>query len=75
MLPPQYNILEIAGSTLGFKHIEKTLVKMKKAKTGEDHPMFGKIGKNHPFYGKIQPTETKAKISLALFGPQRGPDR
>jgi len=28
MLTPQYNILKIAGSTLGFKHTEETLVKM-----------------------------------------------
>jgi predicted GIY-YIG superfamily endonuclease len=34
MLTPQYNILKIAGSTVGFKHTEESLVKMSEAKTG-----------------------------------------
>lgn len=68
LLTPQYNILKIAGSTLGFKHTEETLVKMSEAKTGENHPMFGIIGEYHPSYGKTHSTETKALMSLAMIG-------
>ena len=68
ILSPQYNILQIAGSTLGFKHTEETLVKMSEAKTGENHPMFGVIGEYHPSYGKTHSTETKALMSLAMTG-------
>lgn len=33
-LEPEYNILEIAGSTLGFEHSPETIVKLSKAATG-----------------------------------------
>lgn len=32
LLNPEYNILKIAGSSLGFKHSEKTIAKMKEKK-------------------------------------------
>jgi group I intron endonuclease len=61
ILKPEFNILKIAGSSLGYKHTEKSLAKMRKMqesidKSGENNPMFGKI--------RIHSTETKVKISV-----------
>lgn len=67
-LTPAYNILKIAGSTLGFKHSEESLVKFSLAKSGTNHPMFGTTGKDHPSYGKIQSKETREKISESMSG-------
>jgi group I intron endonuclease len=67
-LGPEYNILKIAGSLLGFIHSDESKVKMSEAKKGEKSQMFGKTGKNHPFFGKTHTVESKAKISLANFG-------
>ncbi len=52
-LNPEYNILKIAGSLLGFKHYEKTRAKISSSKAGEKNPMFGKKGELHPMFGKI----------------------
>ena len=30
-LKPEYNVLQIAGSLLGYKHIEESIIKMKEA--------------------------------------------
>jgi group I intron endonuclease len=39
---PMYNILKIAGSPLGYRHSKESLVKISLAKSGENHPLFGK---------------------------------
>jgi group I intron endonuclease len=46
-LKPEYNILKVAGSSLGYRHTDESLAKMSEAqksidRTGENHPMFGK---------------------------------
>jgi hypothetical protein len=60
-LMPEYNILKIAGNSLGYKHSLETLIKM----SGENHPMFGRTGPN---LGKTLSTETLALMSLAKSG-------
>ena len=68
LLKPEYNILQIAGSLLGFKHSEKTLnqlrgrnlseehvAKLSAANKGKNNPMFGRTGENHPKFGKARP--------------------
>lgn len=62
--PNTYNILQVAGSSLGYKHTEESLAK----KTGENHHMFGKTGENHPFFGRNHSSETIAKISVSKGG-------
>ena len=61
LLKPEYNILKIAGSLLGFKHSEESRVKMSSSKiglqAGEKHPMFGKKGKKN-IGTKIRKTKT-----------------
>jgi group I intron endonuclease len=81
-LLPVYNINPSAESRLGSLNSAETKAKMSKAKSNENHPMFGKnhsaealakislanSGENHPMYGKAHSAETKAKISEALSG-------
>jgi group I intron endonuclease len=55
LLKPEYNILKIAGSTLGFKHSLKTRAQMS----------INNTGVNHPFFGKKHTDETKVKMSLS----------
>ena len=41
-LSPEYNILKLAGSSLGYKYTEETIAKISAAKSGENHYMCGK---------------------------------
>ena len=43
LLVPEYNILKIAGSSLGFKHSDVAKAKISLAKLGEKHHFFGII--------------------------------
>jgi group I intron endonuclease len=52
LLSPEYNILKIAGSRLGFKHSEATKDKMR--------------GINNHFFGKTHSNETRQIIGLTL---------
>ena len=68
---PEYNILKTAGSLLGFKHLEDTLVKFKKAKENKNNPMYGKfhsldtkLNMSELKKGKSRSEETKLKIGL-----------
>jgi group I intron endonuclease len=65
---PEYNILKVAGSSLGRKHTEEAIALMSLANSGENNPMFGRIGKNHPMFGKTHTPESKALMSLAKKG-------
>jgi len=78
--PGGYNLMEGGGSK--GRPSEETKQKMKEAKTGEKHPMYGKTpsdetkkklskansGQKHPMYGKTPSEETKQKMSEALSG-------
>lgn len=50
---PEYKILKVAGSLLGFTLSEEAKDKISKALTGENHPMFGNPppGENYPRFG------------------------
>jgi len=37
LLEPAYNILKLAGSSLGYKHLEETIAKIQAAKSGKTH--------------------------------------
>lgn len=82
LINPEYNILKVAGSSLGSKHTEESLTKM----SGENNHMFGKThstetlalmceskkAENHPMYGKSHSSETLLKISEAMKGKNLG---
>lgn len=53
-LKPEYNILTVAGSSLGYKHTEESLAKMS--------------GANHHFFGQTHKPEAKALMSEAKAG-------
>jgi hypothetical protein len=59
-LKPTYNILILAGSSLGFKHSYSTIVQMKE----RNH-------KNQPFLGREHSEESKLKMSLSsrIYSP------
>lgn len=57
--PNTYNLLKVAGSSLGFKHTEKSKVLMSEARKGKTHSTKTKAlisaamsGENHPYFGK-----------------------
>jgi hypothetical protein len=53
-LNPSYNILKIAGSSLGFRHSKAVKANMS----------INNTGVNHPFFGKKHTEESKVKMSL-----------
>jgi group I intron endonuclease len=73
---PEYNILTVAGSPIGFVHSDETRALMSALKIGEKNAFYGKThtlevkqllkelnsGENHPNYGKKRSTETIHKI-------------
>ncbi|RUS23416.1 hypothetical protein BC937DRAFT_88883 [Endogone sp. FLAS-F59071] len=66
-LNPEFNVLKVAGSPLGYKHTEETKAKM----SGENHPNYGKprSDEDRAKKGKkgfIVPEEVKNQISNTL---------
>lgn len=61
-LVPEYNVLRIAGSSLGYRHKEEDKL------YADKNPMFGKTGELNPFYGKSHDQETLFKMSEAKKG-------
>src|SRR5882762_6949277 len=47
LLQPEYNICKVAGSTLGYKHTEKTLCKLKNRKFHTETKINIKTGKKY----------------------------
>lgn len=62
LLKPTYNILTVAGSSLGVKRTEETKLKISKALS------FLPNGVNHPMFGKVLSEEIKAKMRIAKLG-------
>lgn len=62
LLKPDYNLLKVAGSLLGFKHLEETKAWMKGRKVSAE--TRAKISKAN--IGKTHSTETRQKISAAM---------
>jgi len=79
---PRYNILKVAGSSLGFTHSAETIDKMRLDRSGENHSQFGKArspetknkiseavsGENHPMFGKSHSAEARALMSESKKG-------
>ena len=73
-----YNFKKEANSSLGYKHTEDAIQKMKlRLKDKSNHPMFGKThtsfalskiskpGTSNPMFGKTHSIDTKLKMSIA----------
>jgi group I intron endonuclease len=56
-IKPEYNILRVAGSLLGFKHSADTILKFK-----------NRIGEKNPMFNKIHSAETKLAMSQIQVG-------
>jgi hypothetical protein len=70
LVSSEYYINPTAVSRLGSLHTKETIVLMSKAKTGDNHPMFGRthsaetiVKMSEAHLGKIHSEETKAKLS------------
>jgi group I intron endonuclease len=77
-LKPEYNILQVAGNTLGFKHSEETknILSIKHkgkilSKETKEKMSNSRKGIMNPNYNKIMTEETKQKISKATKGKKR----
>ncbi len=68
LLLPEYNILEIAGSSLGFKHSEETKNTISNSLKGYSASDETKLKMSESRKGKTFSEETKLKISEALKG-------
>lgn len=55
ILKPQYNILEIAGSILGYKHTEETLAKLRACRHSEESKIKISEARKGRFSGKANP--------------------
>jgi len=75
-LQPEYNVLSIAGNSLGYKHTEESIVKMSQQlqgkMSGKNHPMWGKRGVGTPMYGKHHTEDTKKQIAQSNIGKNAG---
>ena len=81
ILQPEYNILKIAGSTIGRKLSEEAKINISIRNKGFNNPMYGKThteetklilsihnkGYNNPMYGKTHTEETKLRIKASLL--------
>jgi len=65
LLPEElrFNELRTAGSSLGFRHTEKSKAKMSAAKSGSNHPMFGRRGALSHMFGTVPTALTRQRIS------------
>ena len=74
-LEPQYNILKIAGSSLGFNHSEETKAKISKSLKGiyvnEKSALFGR---SHMEETKVLMSLQKAGVNNPLFGKTHSED-
>jgi len=67
LLSPHYNILKLAGSSLGHKHSEETKSLISQAQKGRILSAETKALMSQARAGKILSTKTKEKMSLAKF--------
>lgn len=74
-LKPEYNILQIAGSSLGLMHTTESKIKISESLTGRIHSTESraimsetKVGENNPFFGKNHSPEALVKMSKAKSG-------
>ena len=67
-MKPEYNILQKAGSLLGFKHSEESRTKMSSTKTGKKHSeeTLAKMKE------RKHSEETRAKMSITKIGAHVG---
>lgn len=75
------NMLNLPGSSLGYKHTEESLLKMSELKNGLKNPMYNKLkseafiaqqvkdkrGINNPMYGKTKSSDTLVKLRKMIF--------
>ena len=68
LFKPEYNILQVAGSLLGYKHTEESLQKMREKASNPSEETIAKL--REKALGRIYKTseETKIKLSKIMLG-------
>ena len=74
MLQPEYNILPVAGSSLGMRCSEETKAKIGAASTGRKHSTKTRAKISAAKKGRKLTTEHKANISAAGLGRKNTPE-
>lgn len=73
LFKPEYNILQVAGSSLGRILSQESKDKIRASLlgkfSGENNPMFGLLGENHPRFGKNHSNETKLNLRKSKGTP------
>ena len=67
LLKPEYNILQVAGSSLGFKYSTRSKLIMSDLKKGKKHTQQTKDKISLALKGRVHSEETRAKISLSML--------
>jgi group I intron endonuclease len=77
---PEYNVLTTASSTLGFKHTEESVEKIRESMTGKPRSADVRqamserqTGSGNTFYGKSHTDEAKALLRAAALARERDP--
>lgn len=67
LLKPEYNILQVAGSSLGYRHSVDTKERIRASLVGrydgENNQMYGLFGESHPWFGQKHSEESKLNMS------------
>lgn len=69
-IKPKYNILLIAGSSLGYKHSEETLAKLKGRELSLEH--LTKLKEHLTKHNASEDQRTKAKARMLIMNKQKG---
>lgn len=72
LMDPSIGYNKLSGGSSGWVVSDDVRMRMSKAMSGENNPMFGKVRKNCPAFGKPKTDEQKAKQRVSMLGKMVG---
>jgi hypothetical protein len=72
LMDPSIGYNKLSGGSSGWVISDDVRMRMSKAMSGENNPMYGKIGENCPAFGKPKTGEQKAKQRVSMIGKMVG---
>lgn len=69
-LKPEYNLLQVAGSSLGYKHTEETIVKLTNRKLSNEH--LAKLKEHLAKHNATEEQRTKARARILILNKNKG---
>ena len=70
LMKPEYNILQVAGSSSGFKHSEETMAKLRARKPSAEQ--IEKLRERNIEYNARQETKAKARVRMLEINEKKG---